>query len=294
MGTILLFPKIFAQVGINTTDPKLLLSIGDSNTGFSNPANDKISTLTANADRLTVDGKYVGIHNVNPTKILDINAGNKFLRIENLANVASVNNQLAYPLKHNPADGTLGYLNNSNVYTGIQTLRIVVNETQNIAGNSTTIQETPLTLKSVNSTINGFSNFFNDISGSAILYAQNLPAGNGTSARTTDQIQLPAGVYRIMVKLTGRFSAHHKNNSLDIKLAVDNNEYSFANGVNYGDGTAYKTGYFMETVNLLQTSKLDFTYVKQTGANNAGSNSSLFPDSGDHAVRSIITIERLK
>lgn len=289
--------KIAAQVGIGTTSPNLTLSIKNSNTGIQHVATNKLSVVANNLNAITVDLANVGINNVNPTKILDVDANNNFLRISNLTETPNVANTLPYPIMQNPDNGETGFLDDVNVYFGSQAMRFVVNEDQNVWGNSYNYNEIPVRFKynpqSTTPNVNGYLNFYNDIPGSSFLYSQVLSAGNGTPARTTDQIQLPKGIYRITVKLTSKFTGHDKNNSIDIKLSVNNGEYSFANGVNYGDGNEGKTGYFCETVNLNATSKVDFLYVKQTGPNTANSVSTLITNPADNVMRSIIIIERL-
>lgn len=299
LGIIGIIPKMFGQnVGIGTTSPNVTLSIKNSGTGIQFISDDKIAVETNNLQRITVDHANVGINNTSPAKILDVDAGNNFLRVTNLASTSSASNVLSYPIMQDPATSDVGFLDNSLVYIGGQTMRLVVTETSNIWGSSYNYNELPVRLKynpqSGTPTVNGFENYFNDISGSAILYNQNLPAGNGTVARTTDQIQLPKGIYRITMRLTSKFAGHDKNNSIDLKLSVNNGEYSFANGANYGDGNEYKTGYFCETVILSANSTVDFIYVKQTGPNNANSVSNLFVNGSDNVMRSIIMIERLR
>ena len=294
-------PNAYSQagVGIGTTSPALTLSIKDSNTGIQHNNANKISIVSNSANAITIDQANIGINNINPTKILDVDAGNDYIRITNLLSVFNPNSFLPYPLKQNPANGESGFIDDANVYIGAQVMRLVVKPDVNIAGSSYGIVETPLRFQfnPQSSTPNAPAstpNYINDINGSSFLYGQNLAAGNGTLARTTDQIQLPAGVYRITLKLVSSFTGHNKNNSIDIKLSVNNGEYSFANGVNYGDGNQLKTGYFAETVNLSTPSKLDFIYVKQSGPNSASSQSNLSPYYSDNVMRSIILIERLK
>jgi hypothetical protein len=288
----------FSQVGIRTTSPNLTLSIINSDTGIQHNAANKISIVANTKNAITVDQANVGINNLNPTNILDVEANSEFLRISNLKQTTNPTNVLAYPIVQNPTNSEVGYVDASNVYFGAQAMRLVVNEDQNIFGSSYNYHAQALRFKynpqSGTPAVSGFSNFFNDINGSQFLYNQTLPAGNGTEARTTDQIILPAGVYRITVKLTSNFGGQNKNNSIDLKLSVNNDEYSFANGVSYGDGNSDKTGYFCETVNLNATSKIDFLYVKQTGANDATSVSKVHINSVDNVMRSIILVERLK
>ncbi|WP_379969589.1 hypothetical protein [Epilithonimonas sp. UC225_85] len=289
----------YTQVGIGTSNPALTMSIKDNSTGIQHHSSNKISIVSNSTNAITVDQANVGINNVNPTKILDVDAGNNFLRISNLLSVPNPNPFLPYPLKQNPLNGESGYIDDANVYVGGQVMRIVVKPDVNIAGNSFSLVETPVRFEfnpqsATPDAPAATPNYINNITGSSFLYGQSLAAGNGTLARTTDQIQLPAGVYRITLKLVSNFTGHHKNNSIDIKLSVNNGEYSFANGVNYGDGNQLKTGYFTETVNLSSPSKLDFIYVKQTGPNSTSSQSNLSPYYSDNVMRSIILIERLK
>lgn len=291
------------NIGIGNTDPKITIAIKDNSTGIQYHSEDKISIVTNAGNRITIDEANVGINNISPTKILDINAGNNYLRIDDLAQNSNTSNTLINPIMQNSSNSEVGYLDNNNVYFESQTMRMVIKEDQNIWGRSSFNKEHSVRLKynpeSTTPSVNGFQNYFNDVSGSSILFDQNAPSGNGVPARTTDQIKLPAGVYRITLRITSRFLAHDNNNSIDIKLAVNNNEYSFANGVNYGEGNTHKTGFFTETVNLNTESVLDFLYVKQTGSDNQtsgsyNSDSNLYINASDNVMRSILLIERLK
>lgn len=291
------------NIGIGNTDPKITIAIKDNSTGIQYHSEDKISIVTNAGNRITIDEANVGINNISPTKILDINAGNNYLRIDDLAKNSNTSNTLINPIMQNSSNSEVGYLDNNNVYFESQTMRMVIKEDQNIWGRSSFNKEHSVRLKynpeNTTPSVNGFQNYFNDVSGSSILFDQNAPLGNGVPARTTDQIKLPAGVYRITLRITSRFLAHDNNNSIDIKLAVNNNEYSFANGVNYGEGNTHKTGFFTETVNLNTESVIDFLYVKQTGSDNQtsgsyNSDSNLYINASDNVMRSILLIERLK
>lgn len=291
------------NIGIGNTDPNITIAIKDNSTGLQYHSENKISIVTNAVNRITVDDTNVGINNLSPSKILDIDANNNYLRVSNLAQNSNLSNTLINPIMQNSSNAEVGYLDDINVYIESQTMRMVIREDQNIWGRSSLNKEHPVRLKynpeNTTPNVNGFQNYFNDVSGSSILFNQNAPSGNGVPARTTDQIKLPAGVYRITLRITSSFLAHDNNNSIDIKLAVNNNEYSFANGVNYGEGNTHKTGFFTETVNLNTESVIDFLYVKQTGSDNQtsgsyNSDSNLYINAADNIMRSILMIERLK
>ncbi|GAB3741196.1 hypothetical protein [Spirosoma lituiforme] len=138
---------------------------------------------------------------------------------------------------------------------------------------------------------NGAENFVNTIEGASFSEGVSLSAGQGTPVRTTDQIVLPAGLFRITLRLTGYFAAASDNNVASVKIAVNNNEYSFAEGVVSGTTSISTTGTIVDYLNLQTTQTVDLLLI--VGGNNFTPVTRMSPGTGQ-AYRSLIMIERLK
>ena len=144
----------------------------------------------------------------------------------------------------------------------------------------------------------GSPNFLNSITGSGINTGVSVAAGGGIPARTTDQIILPAGQYRVIVRLCADFyygatSAPYMS-TLDFKCVVNNSEFAFSQGLlSNPQGNVYTTGTFNEIIDLTSASNtLDFTTVPNGSC--AYITDMASPTGGGNSFRSIITIERLK
>ncbi|MFP3570295.1 hypothetical protein, partial [Paraburkholderia sp. SIMBA_030] len=73
-------------------------------------------------------------------------------------------------------------------------------------------------------------------------------AGQGSVARTTDQITLQPGVYKLQVRLVGNFANASASNTLFLKAIVNNNEYSLINAAINSNLTS--VFYFDDYINI--------------------------------------------
>lgn len=254
----------YSQIGINTTSPSIDLAIVNNASGFHRNSEHHLSLRTNNEQRININEMGVGINQPSPAYKFDVNAKNPdntdgFIRFQNLPTSTTDNDFLVIS-----DEGLVGKKTITS-HAG-QFIRIGVNA-DNI---SISPNEQAVRFKNHNSANKmgtapyGGLNFHNTIAGATFLEDVILPSGSGSPARTTDQIELPEGVYRLTFKYTGKFQGANDNNHLDIKIIIDNNEYSFANCVISGNGHAdtYKSGIAQETIVLKQKSKLDFTFLR--------------------------------
>jgi len=239
------------------------------------------STLSINAlnDR-------VGIGTIAPQRPLHVNANTSSVRFENLATVPSNISSSGLVID---ANGDI-YKNNTVSVEG-QILRIGLNGVTYL-----TSGEAGLRFGSVDSAAemgnapNGAPNFINTIVGAAITDNIAVGSGQGAPSRTTDQITLQPGVYKLQVRLVGNFSSLSTNNTIFLKSIVNNNEYSLVNISNYTSQTSVY--YFDDYINITGNAQtVDFT-VSPTGSTfTTSSNAS--PGSGN-SFRSLILIQRLR
>ncbi len=141
-------------------------------------------------------------------------------------------------------------------------------------------------------TANFISTFEDSEIGTGSLENVALSAGLGTPARTTDRVKLSEGVYRITLQLVGKSDYNPVPAYLNFKLAINNNEYSYRDGLlSQTNGNTDMTGTFIDYVILTSESYIDFT-VSATNKN------WVLKDyvslSGGKLYRSICTIERLR
>jgi len=301
-----------AQIGINTLTPAISLAIVDNATGFDRTSSHNLSLKTNGVSRLHFDQTgNVGINQPIPLYKFDINADNKFLRFQNLANLTASTNDfvvLSNSFFSNPESVGKKTIT---AHTG-QYMRFGINS-DNIprpcdtdCGGQPAQKEWAVRFYGHNSASEmgnaptNEPNFHHSISGAFFEESQTLASGNGAPARTTDRIVLPSGVYRLTFKYSGKFETEDDQNHLDLKIIVNNNEYSFANAIinGNGSGSTIKSGNAVETIVLLQESRIDFTYVRETPINQPGANFVIgTPRSvigSTNAYQSYILIEKLQ
>lgn len=133
-------------------------------------------------------------------------------------------------------------------------------------------------------------NFINTIVGATINEGVSVTAGQGSPARTADQILLQPGIYKIQVRLVGNFAATNSLNNLFLKSIVNNNEYSLVNFTNNSNQTT--TYYFDDFINITGAAQtVDFTILP--GTNTFTTASSQTPGTGN-SYRSLILIQKLR
>lgn len=111
----------------------------------------------------------------------------------------------------------------------------------------------------------GGQNYINTIAGSSFEENVALPAGSGTSARTTDRIILPAGIYKITGTVVGIFNGNASANYLDFEVNVDNTAYSVGVITNYDliEGTG---GVATTMLELTSSKAVDFSGFSQASS----------------------------
>lgn len=256
-----------------------------------------LATNSLERMRITQDGK-IGIGINNPSKKLEIDAGNDLLKISNLSTVPLTTTSEFLVL--NPTTGEIGRSEAKN--TAGQIMRFGLNS----GAFDTT--ERPMRFNSHNAagemgnSPNGNANFINTINGATFHEAQVMAAGTGTVARTTDRVFLLAGTYRVTLKIsltTPNALLISVLNNIYFKIIINNNEYSLqqasfqANG-GLGNTTIYATGYTIEDyLDLSSDSYLDFSTQNTDGSSDYKFIDRVAIGSGN-SYRSIIMIERIK
>ena len=246
----------------------------------------------------------VGIGTNSPARVLDVVTGGNPIRVESLPFFPATSSGYGLIMDTN---GDIWQ--SSSVSVAAQVMRIGINGQASQTGSScssfcgTCTQENPLRFSSYTTSSGmgndptGAPNFLNSIIGATFSVSVSASAGNGASARTTDQINLPAGEYRVTVRLCADFYYTETYspyvNTLDIKCIVNNNEFAYAYGIiSNTQGNVYTTGMFDEIINLTSTSTLDFTTLPTGSCAYIQDKAS--PGGGGNSFRSIITVERLK
>ena len=204
--------------------------LDDSNDAWiNNPSQSRVEleTTSTGADRaantqvVVTDEGNLGINVENPTKRLEINASTPnnttdVLRITNLAtpSVSTITSTLQID-----SQGNVGKKSEENVEG--QILRLPLKNLNTNSGNTNTIE---FDLE-VSSAPNNANNFINMITASEIN-------------DITNEIKLPAGIYKYEVKIIGSFNAASTDNSIALTTLVNGNEYSTQN---YGSNTLATT-----------------------------------------------------
>ncbi|MCT2406237.1 hypothetical protein NZD88_01540 [Chryseobacterium antibioticum] len=248
-------------------------------------------------DAFSVDGSTLSVDAVNNRVGIGTNAplrqfhvanttvGSPDIRFENLpalpANVPSTGVVI-------DANGDV-YKNNTTSVEG-QILRIGLN-----ARTYTSSGDQPIRFDANNSAAemgnapNAAPNFINTIVGATIAEGVNAIAGAGTPARTTDQISLQPGVYKIQLRLVASMSS---SSVFSLKAVVNNNEYTLVQGANNSSNSSVY--YLDDLINITGTTPqtVDFlvgppTFGNLVIASSAGAG-------GGNSYRSIIMIQRLR
>jgi hypothetical protein len=227
----------------------------------------------------------VGIGVPLPQKRLHVDANNDFLRIDNLSQVSNTNNYLVID-----GSGNVGKTTVENVAG--QVIRLGFNGNTYNAGSEGALRfSLHNSAADMSNAPNGAANFINTISNAVVGENTNLGAGSGTSARQTDQLTLPAGVYRVTLRLCGNFGAGDGGNSAFVKFIVNNNEYSFVYTLTNPNSNVTHVE-VSDYINLTgASSTLDFTFspfvnnftVAARGAAGSG-----------QSYRSLLLVERLR
>jgi hypothetical protein len=274
------------NVGINAPAPNVTLAIGDNNSGLQQNAENVLSIVTNNLNRITIlENGNVGINNFTPTKRLDVDANNQFIKIRNLKPVTS--NQ-PYFLIYNKTNGE------------VSKTEIIIKAGQ--------ILRAPLVSNNYNENSNNFAEF--NTNGSAIPAPSGLAAFPNyintisedlatfpvtVSSNTINNI--PPGTYKITLKLCGGFTSNFPNDnqgvSVGMTVSTDNiifNDYSYSEGIisNYSNTpNTDKTGYYTDIIKL--TAPNNFLKFKL----NVNINKFEMEFPFNNAYRNILTLERL-
>ena len=268
-------------------------NLDDSNDAWvNNPTNSRVELGTTsdglprqeNTQVVITDNGNLGINITNPTKRLEINAatpGNStdVLRIKNLA-TPSVN--VITSTLQIDSEGNVGRKSEENVEG--QILRLPLKSFSVTTGNLHGIRIDQSTLNAPN----GASNVINMITNSS-EYEYTYPNTNVI----TDRIRLPAGIYRIEVKILGNFSAASTQNSIKLKTQVNGLEYSSQDfGSNTNTSGQRYTGFVATDLIKLETnSELDFIIESlQNNFNLIGA----VGIGGGSSYRSLLLIQRIK
>lgn len=263
------------------------------------------------------DNGYFGINQTNPTKRLDINANvngelvngepkKEFIKLSNLKEINPNINSSTLVID---TDGNI-YKNDVEHIVG-EVMRIPISGFTKGTDNPGTFREDEGALRldfdqnkvSPACTTICNKNFINTIKGvnnNHLLFNQSLGSNTGVPRRVTDRIILPAGVYKIKIKLNGyhttpTFTTDNTTitGTVILKLAIDNIEYSVANFQDSTYGTDALTSYtYLDYMILNKESTVDFLMHAW------GRDFTIEPqttDSEDKTIaKSMVLIERLR
>lgn len=281
--------------------PDTSLYLNDGTLAGNRIVNQIGATLAFNAtatNAFSVDGatfsvdaanNRVGVGTAAPVRPLHVDAATNPVRIQNLA-----------ALPAGTATNTLVIDNNGDVYKNTtvsvegQILRIGLNAQLYTAGSEVALRfNNNDSAAEMGNAPNSAPNFINSIVGATITDGVVVPSGNGVPARTTDQITLPMGVYKMQLRVVGNFpSVADVNNNASFKCIVGNNEYSLIAIVIPGT-TQVMTNYFEEYINITAaTQTLDFTIIPSVNTFGIADKGS--PAGGGNSYRSLLTIQRIK
>lgn len=228
----------------------------------------------------------VGIGTSLPQRPLHVNANTGPIRLENLASLAANTASSGLVID---ANGDV-YKNNTVSVEG-QVMRIGLNAaTYSTAGEVGVRFSTNDSAAEMVNAPNGAPNFINTIVGATLADNVSAVAGQGSVARTTDQITLQPGVYKLQVRLVGNFAFASSSNNLFLKAIVNNNEYSLVNAANNNNQSSIY--YFDDYINITGSAQtVDFSILPAGNSFTVSSNAS--PGTGN-SYRSLILIQRLR
>lgn len=281
---IITFSKVYSQngnVGINTSNPLINLSIGDSDTGIKQIQDNELAIVTNNINRIKIlqNGK-VGINQDTPSKMLDINANNDFIKIANLNEISTNNfDFLVY-------DKITGDITKKNIRIKAgQVLRVPIVNKDYAVGNNYLLEYNAAASNPTG--LSSFPNYINTITEDNITFPVNI---------STNQINnIPPGTYKIILRIAGGFTAGNNNQKVDAGIEVSTDginwvDYSFSEGIVSGfsiDDTVDKTGYFSDIIKL--TASDNYIRFKINVMNNSFNLESAL----DNVYRNVLILERL-
>ncbi len=301
--------------GTLTTGAGLVVNSGGSNTGtianglrFNGPnAGEGIASktnaggnqsgldfYTNSSARLSIsNGGNVGIGTTGvPAKRLHVDASNDVLRIDNLAQVSATNNYLVIDGSGNVGKTTVENVSGQVIRLGFNGGDYFENTTTPAAAERGLRFDQHSSAALMSNAPNGAPNFINTITGATLALNQGVAAGNGTRARTTDQVTLPAGVYRVTVRLNGSYFGGNGSPTAFVKFIVNNNEYSFVDALTPAGSGIVTHAEVSDYLNLTATSTVDFALRPLRNFNLIDR---LSPNaSTDYSYRSLLLIERVR
>ncbi|WP_379969587.1 hypothetical protein [Epilithonimonas sp. UC225_85] len=233
-----------AQIGINTSNPQVTLSIGDDNSGLERNQEDELSIVTANTNRLKIlQNGNIGINKEAPAKILDINANNDFIKLNNLKTLTSSD---PYYLVYDKANGDI-YKTTIQPKAG-QILRVPIVANNYVANSASSIQfNTGGSSIPAPSGLAAFPNYVNTISDDFISYPITIA--------TNEINNIPPGTYKIILKLCGGFLTGNDTQRVDVGMTTSTGgafvDYSYSEGIisNWSNTDATdKTGYYTDVI----------------------------------------------
>lgn len=263
---------------------------------INNPTNSRVelSTTSKGAARTAAtqvvvhDNGNLGINVLSPVKRLEINAANgnnatDVIRITNLAQPAATTITSTLQID---AQGNVGKKSEENVEG--QILRLPILSTSVLAANFSGIKID----NNLTPAPNGAPNAIRMITGST-ENSYTYPSSTSYPNATTDRISLPAGIYKIEVKIIGNFAVQNTGNSIALTTLVNGFEYSTQDfgTATFSSGQRY-TGYVAtDFIKLDVPAAVDFILAsKQNQFNLVGAvviGESL-------SYRSLILIQRIK
>lgn len=278
----------------STTSSNYLGTVNDADMVFKTN-NNELMRVTSKSGSSTGKGA-LGIGVAKPDHKLDVDAGDGGIRFRGLPTTVT-NVSTKYIVADSKGELTKTNFDN----TAGQIIRIGVNAAR-IIDYGWPDNEYALRCYSGNTAAlmgkapNGASNFINTIGGSAITSDELMSAGNGSNARYRDGVTLPAGVYKVVLRINGYFRGSKISSSIDIKMILDNNEYSLMESIGVSNSSTdigAITGIFTDILNLPTTQTVDFAITVRGGGSFTIIDKDL-PLGGGISYRSTITYERLK
>jgi len=251
------------------------------------------NTRISNKDLTINNNGFIGINNSEPSKRLDIDAGNDFIRVRNLKTSDNSTNLNALVIDNN---GNI-YKNSVKNYKD-QVMRIPILES------NTSTETGQIAIRLARDSLTSVSpsgnlNYINTIEDAVVKYDQNITsAGAGTVVRTTDRVKLGKGVYKITVRLTGFFASTLSQRAVFIKIAINNSEMSMQNFNTNTTVNGLTTFTYTDFLNIPnEASYLDM--LIDTFGVNASQNFIISPykDSANDntkSIQSVLLIQRLR
>ncbi|HEY4539475.1 MAG TPA: hypothetical protein VIG94_05665 [Faecalibacter sp.] len=241
------------------------IELGTTSTGLKRSAGTEV---------VLTDTGSIGINTTTPSKRLHLNLASEFnssdtFRITNLKSDPPIERSLVIN-----NEGYIGIKTEENVRGQIQRFPIVPIPSLN------TSETRPIL---INADINSSSNTINTITDEFI------PSSTKTG------ISLPAGIYKLEVKIIGYFNAANVRNSVEVKTLVNGVEYS---SQNYGSNTNiainsqnYNGFTTMDFIELKAPAEIDFVIKNNV---NSFTLVDYIQDANQRIYGSLILIQRLK